>query len=47
MVIRVEDRGESERSDCNGRNTDCNIIRRESGQTSSWFPITRKLGKST
>ena len=33
-------------SDCNGRNTDCDIIRRASGQTSSWFPITRELGKS-
>lgn len=33
-------------SDCNGRDTDCNIIRRASEQTSSWFPITRELGES-
>jgi hypothetical protein len=28
---------------CNGRDTGCNITRRESGQTSSWSLLTREF----
>lgn len=31
---------------CNGLDTGCDIIRRESGQTSFWSFITRELGKA-
>jgi RNA-directed DNA polymerase len=33
--------------DCNGPDTDCNIIGRESGQTSDWSVNTRELGEPT
>jgi hypothetical protein len=31
---------------CNGLDTDCNIVRRESEQTSSWSSITKELGQA-
>src|ERR1700722_11389512 len=30
---------------CNGRDTGCNITRRESGQTSSWSLLTREFAE--
>ena len=32
--------------DCNGRDTGCNIARRESEQTSSWSSVTRELDQA-
>lgn len=32
---------------CNGRDTGCNITRRESGQTSSWSLLTREFAESS